>query len=90
LDVNPGAGVDLRTVADGGIGFTTGSGGLDGRGASFSDTGFLVYRLSFTDGSSGVFVSQLTPVPEPGAVLGLAAAGLLAGRWVRRRVADRG
>ena len=41
VDVDPGAGVDLRTIGSSGVNFTTGSGGEDGRGVSFTDTGFL-------------------------------------------------
>jgi hypothetical protein len=77
VDVDPShPGVDLRTVADNGINFNVSLGGQDGHGFSFSDSGFLVYRLTFTDGSSGIFVSQI-PVAEPGGVL--AVAGLLLG-----------
>jgi hypothetical protein len=85
LDVDPGPGVDLRTVAAIGFrgDFNTVSGGQDGRGVALTDGGLLVFSLAFTDGSSGVFVSQLTPVPEP-AVAGLvAAAGLAAAVWRR-------
>ena len=86
VDVDPGAGVDLRTIADSGIRFgdTSGSGGEDGRGVIFSDTGFLIYTLHFTDNSEGVFVSQFTPVPEP-VTTGLFAAVALAAVWRVRR-----
>ena len=62
-----------------------GSGGEDGRGVSFSDTGFLTYRLTFTDGSSGIFRSSITPVPEPASAGLIAAAGLAALAWLKRR-----
>jgi hypothetical protein len=44
----------------------------------------LAFRASFTDGSSGVFVSNRVAVPEPSSLLlaALAAAGLL---LLRRR-----
>ena len=85
VDVDPGPGVVLRTIADGGIGFyTLGSGGQDGR-VSFSDTGLLAYRLTFTDGSSGIFRSSITPVPEPASAGLIAAAGLAALAWLKRR-----
>lgn len=63
LDVDDGPGVDLRTVA--GIGFLeanlsgpTGTGNEDGRRSPFNDLGQLAFWASFTDGSSGVFVSN--------------------------------
>lgn len=78
VDVDPGVGVDLRTVADDGIGFAAVlSGGEDGHGMSISDTGFLAYELTFTDGSSGVSLLSITPVPDS-ATAGLAAAARLA------------
>ena len=45
--------------------------GLDGRRWSSNDDGLIDYRLTFTDGSSGIFTSQ---VPEPSA---LAVASVL-------------
>jgi hypothetical protein len=85
IDVDPGPGTDLRTISNGGINFfgtSGGSGGEDGKAVIFNDAGVLVFRLSFTDTSSGIFTSL---VPEPGtlAVLGLAAVPLMARR--RRR-----
>lgn len=72
VDVDPGPGVVLRTIADGGINVATATGGQDGRGVWFSDTGVLTYRLAFTDGTSGVFTS-VVPVPEPAGVLAVAS-----------------
>jgi hypothetical protein len=76
IDVDPGPGIDDRTVAANGISFLTGSGGEDGQGLSFNDSGLLVYQLTFTDGSTGIFTSSIA-VPEP-ASLGLLALGSLA------------
>jgi hypothetical protein len=87
IDVDPGPGVDLRTVADGGIGkgFPP-SAGQDGRNLVFSDSGLLAYTLMFTDGTSGVFYSQVSPVPEPATALAaLGVAALAGGVLVRRR-----
>ncbi len=82
--VDVGGGV-MRTVANDGIDFRDESGGQDGRGVSFTDTGFITYQLTFTDNSSGIFVSQIAPVPEPASMLvvGGAFMGLVA--VVRRR-----
>ncbi|CAN5187007.1 hypothetical protein BH11PLA2_BH11PLA2_50410 [soil metagenome] len=82
IDVDPSSGVDNRTISA--ISFTTGSGGQDGLGMSLNDSGQVVYRLTFTDGSSGIFTSQVTPVPEPSLVLGVAGLSLLAGRGRKR------
>jgi hypothetical protein len=61
----------------------TGSGGEDGRAWSYNDAGIMAMSLTFTDGASGIYL--FTPVPEPGLILGFAAAGLAGARWVRRR-----
>jgi len=39
------------------------------RGSGFNDRGQVAFSALFTDGSYGVFVSDLVAVPEPGAVL---------------------
>src|SRR5262249_14644968 len=80
-----------RTVANLGIVFGLPVPGTDDsfRGLSFSDGGLLVYELKFTDGSSGIFTSQFTPVPEPATVLGVAAGALGLGWLVRRRTVAR-
>jgi hypothetical protein len=83
IDVNPTAGVDNRTVSA--IGLFNGSGGQDGRGMSFNDSGLIVYELTFTDGSSGIFTSQIAPIPEPGMLLAFGAGVLGFGRYLRRR-----
>jgi hypothetical protein len=86
IDLDPGPGSDLRQVATNGLGFNSLHTGRSGWGRSFTDSGILVYRLTFTDGTSGVFTSQITPVPEPGACLAAAACGLAAAGWVGPRV----
>jgi hypothetical protein len=88
LDVDAGPGVDLRTVSAIGFcgEFNTASGAQDGRGLAFTNNGLLTYTLAFTNGTSGVFVSSITPVPEP-ATAGLMAwlvAAALSARWCRR------
>ena len=84
IDVDPGPGVDNRTVNSINIGV---SGGQDGRGMTFNDDGLIVYQLAFTDGSVEVFTSVVA-VPEPGSLLLVATAGLAAGVWMRRRRLD--
>jgi hypothetical protein len=86
IDLDPGPGSDLRQVATNGLAFNSLQTGRSGWGRSFTDSGILVYRLTFTDGTSGVFTSQITPVPEPGACLAAAVCGLAAAGWVGRRV----
>lgn len=60
LEVRPN---DYRTV--GWVEFESGSGNADGRPSGFNDRGQLVFRAMFTDGSMGVFVSDLATIPEP-------------------------
>lgn len=54
----------------------------ENEGTSFNDAGQLVFQLSFTDGTSGIFVAT---IPEPG-TLGLLGVGmgLVAGRRGKR------
>jgi hypothetical protein len=53
LEVEPG---DFRTIHQ--VDF-------DGRGSGFNDLGQVVFRAEFTDGSSGVFVSNVVAISEP-------------------------
>jgi hypothetical protein len=71
VDVDPTAGVDDRTVSANNF-------------PSFNDSGELAYQLHFTDGSSGIFTSDITVVPEPG-TLALVGAAAVGGWAVRRR-----
>ncbi|MFO0830580.1 MAG: choice-of-anchor tandem repeat NxxGxxAF-containing protein [Phycisphaerales bacterium] len=84
FEVAPG---DIRTVAaasattfGSGMSYALASGGQDGRASGLSDSGLFTYALRFTDGSSGVFITQ---IPSPGAAALLGLGGLLAAR--RRR-----
>jgi hypothetical protein len=71
IDVDDGAGVDLRTISD--LSFDTpdlgGTGNGDGLGSAFNEWGQLVFGARFTDGSRGVFVSNLVRAPEPQSLL---------------------
>jgi hypothetical protein len=73
FEVAPG---DLRTVST--ILFAGNAGTGDGRPIGINNAGEVVFRLTFTDGSSGIF---LTGVPEPAALLTLLGAFLI----LRRR-----
>lgn len=75
FDVGSG---DMRTLA--GLSIGGGSFGTDGRQSVFNATGQLAFRASFTDGSSGVFV---TTIPEPSSIW-LIASGL--GAFLSRRL----
>jgi hypothetical protein len=83
LEVAPG---EFRTVQA--VSFAGGSGNSDGISSGFNDRGQLVFWASFTDDSSGVFVSNLVATPEPAsfALLVAPAAALLA---TRRRPRNR-
>jgi len=74
LDVDDGIGIDLRTIST--IGFSGATGNEDGRASGFNDLGQLVFSASFTDGTSGIFVSNLVAVPEPASLTLLALGGL--------------
>lgn len=84
-------GGDFRTIAAGGTGIFFVNGGVnfyaghsDDAMTGLSNDGTLAFRLSFTDGTSGIFTATI--VPEPGAMV-LVAAGLMlvGGRWAHGR-----
>lgn len=66
LQVGPN---DVRTIST--LQFVTHSGNGDGRNSAFNDKGQIAFSAYFTDGSSGIFVSNLVAVPEPAAILSL-------------------
>jgi hypothetical protein len=55
---------EFRTVSS--LDFVSHSGNSDGRGSGFNDSGQLAFRANFTDGSSGIFVSDLVAISLPG------------------------
>jgi hypothetical protein len=73
-------GGNLRTISN--ISLITGSASGDGRPNSLNDQGQLVVTLTFSDFSSGVF---LTAVPEPAGVGGLLIFTLIFTRRTRLR-----
>ena len=67
LEVVPG---DFRTVA--GLQFNAGDysiGNSEGRPSAFNNLGQLAFAATFTDGTSGIFVSNRVAIPEPGSLL---------------------
>lgn len=68
---------DLRTISF--LRFVGGTGNEDGRGSGFNDVGQLAFSAGFTDGTSGIFVSNLVAIPEPGtmALAGVTVLGLI-------------
>jgi hypothetical protein len=79
LEVLPG---DFRTVSS--LSMRGGTGGDSGQGSGFNNAGQVAFIANFTDGTSGVFVSDVGTIPEPRTlVLGMACA--LWGAMIRRR-----
>jgi hypothetical protein len=58
---------DMRTI--GALSFQTRSGNDDGKASGFNDRGQLAFWARFTDGTEGIFVSNLVAVPEPACLL---------------------
>jgi len=85
IDVDDGPGTDLRTINF--LSFSSNTGNGDGRPRGFNDRGQLAFSARFTDGSSGIFISNLVAIPEPSTLLlGMFAfAGLLATQRRRRK-----
>lgn len=78
FDVAPGSDVDVRTVSR--LGFTDAGAGIsflspDG-GLILGDDGRLVFNAEFSDGSAGIFTTNVVPEPQSVVVM-LTAAVLL-------------
>jgi hypothetical protein len=72
---------DLRTVL--GFNFENRSGNEDGIGSGFNEFGQIAFLASFTNGSQGLFVSDMVVVPEP--VVGALVVMLCAAFSARRQ-----
>jgi len=81
LDVDDGLGTDFRTISA--LSFAGNTGNGDGRPSGFNNLGQLVFQVAFTDGSEGIFVSNLAAIPEPATCVlaALATLGLFVRRW---------
>lgn len=77
LDVDDGPGTDFRTIRE--LSFYGRSGNDDGFRSGFNDLGQIAYRAAFTDGSEGIFISNLVMVPEPTSLSLVALAILCTG-----------
>jgi hypothetical protein len=81
LEVAPS---DHRMISS--VNFLAGTGNSDGRPSSFNNPGQLAFWAAFTDGSSGIFVSNTVAVPEPVALLLVAPLALGWASVLRRRL----
>lgn len=71
VEIAPG---DLRTISF--ISLVGGGGNDQGGRSGFNDLGQLVFWAGFTDGTQGIFVSDLATLPEPSSLLLLATASV--------------
>jgi hypothetical protein len=78
LEVAPG---DEREIAS--LAFASKTGGEDGKPRGLNDFGQIVLHATFTDGSSGVFVSSALAVPEPNSFAIVLFAGACLGLVTR-------
>ena len=78
LDVDDGPRTDFRKVSF--LNFNRPNRLRIARTSGFNDLGQVAFRATFTDGTSGVFVSNLVAVPEPSslALLALRCCGAVA------------
>ena len=69
IDVDNSESVDLRTISSLSTGHMH-----ETKPLVFNDHGQITFRAEFTDGSSGIFVSNLVAVPEPSSLFLVAIA----------------
>lgn len=74
LDVDRGPGIDSRTIAE--LSFVGTTGNAEGRPSSFNNRGQLAFTARFTDGTSGVFLSNVTAISEPATAILIAVISL--------------
>jgi hypothetical protein len=74
LDIEQGPGIDLRTIAE--LSFVGTTGNAEGRPSSFNNRGQFAFTARFTDGTSGVFLSNVTAIPEPATAILIAVMSL--------------
>ncbi len=84
IDVSNGASADLRTIRR--LSFQGRTGNGDGYSSGFNDVGELAFSAIFTDGTSGIFVSNLATVPEPTTITLMLTASLLAMMRSHRKI----
>ncbi|MEZ6072461.1 MAG: PEP-CTERM sorting domain-containing protein [Pirellulales bacterium] len=63
--------------------FELSSGNQDGRNSLFNDRGQVAFGATFTDGTSGIFVSNAVAVPEPASLMLFAVGATLLRRRCR-------
>jgi hypothetical protein len=73
---------DMRTVS--GLSFIDDKANADLFGTGFNDHGRLAFLAYFTDGTKGIFVSNLVAIPEPSSMLYAALAALFACGYKQR------
>lgn len=66
LEVAPG---DFRTIGPLGLDFLGDSGNDEGQPSGFNNLGQVAFRARFTNGTQGIFVSNLVAVPEPSSLV---------------------
>jgi hypothetical protein len=71
LEVAPN---DFRTVSS--LGFAGGSSNNNGVPSGFNDRGQVAFHAWFTNGTNGIFVSDLAAIPEPSTLIVLASVSL--------------
>jgi hypothetical protein len=77
LEVAPGDSRTISTLTFLGDRFTYSTGNADGRPSAFNNLGQIAFQASFTDGTSGIFVSNRVAVPEPSTIFLIALGFVL-------------
>lgn len=80
VEVRPG---EFREIAS--LAFTSESGGEDGKPRGLNDSGLIALRATFTDGTSGIFVSNVLAIPEPRSLMLTIMAACICWLQIRSR-----